>query len=45
MQEEGTWKVFIYLSIPGLKLRRSFQNFLKFVPSNGHVKVLDFRNQ
>ncbi|CAF2004654.1 unnamed protein product [Rotaria magnacalcarata] len=45
MQEEGSYKVLVYLSIPGLKLKRSFINFFKFVPSNGHVKVLNFQNE
>ncbi|CAF1259528.1 unnamed protein product [Rotaria sordida] len=45
VQEEGSYKVFIYLSIPELKVKRSFLNFLKFIPSNGYVKVLDFQNQ
>ncbi|CAF0829458.1 unnamed protein product [Adineta steineri] len=45
VQEEGSYKVFIYLNIPELKVKRSFRNFLKHIPSNGHVKVLDFQNQ
>jgi hypothetical protein len=45
VQEQGSYKVFVYLSIPELKLKRSFRNFLKFVPSNGDVKVLDFQNR
>ncbi len=45
VQEEGSYKVFVYLSIPELKLKRSFLNFFKFLPSNGYVKVLDFQNQ
>ncbi|CAF1058614.1 unnamed protein product [Adineta steineri] len=44
VQEEGSYKVFIYLNIPELKVKRSFRNFLKYIPSNGHVKVLDFQN-
>ncbi|CAF4051552.1 unnamed protein product [Adineta steineri] len=36
VQEEGSYKVFIYLNIPELKVKRSFRNFLKYIPSNGH---------
>ncbi len=45
VQEEGALKVFVYLNIPELKVKRTFPNFLKFVPSNGHEKVVDFQNQ
>ncbi len=45
MQEEGARKVLVYLDIPELKVKRSFPNFLKFIPSNGDEKVLDFQNQ
>jgi hypothetical protein len=45
VQEEGARKVFVYLNIPELKVKRSFPNFLKFTPSNGHVKIFDFQNQ
>jgi hypothetical protein len=45
VQEEGARKVLVYLDIPELKVKRSFPNFLKFIPSNGDAKVLDFQNQ
>jgi hypothetical protein len=45
VQEEGARKVLVYLDIPELKVKRSFPNFLKFIPSNGDEKVLDFQNQ
>ncbi len=45
VQEEGARKVFVYLNIPELKVKRSFPNFLKLIPSNGNVKTLDFQNQ
>ncbi len=45
VQEEGARKVFVYLNIPELKVKRSFPNLLKFMPSNGHEKVVDFQNQ
>jgi len=45
VQEESSYELFVYLSIPELKVKRSFQNFLTLVPSNGSVKMLDFQNQ
>lgn len=45
VQEEGARKVLVYLNIPELKVKRSFPNFFKFIPSNGIVKELDFQNQ
>lgn len=45
VQEEGAHKVFVYLSIPELKVKRSFPNILKFMPSNGYEKTRDFQNQ
>ncbi|CAF3683493.1 unnamed protein product [Rotaria sordida] len=45
VQEEGTRKVLVYLRIPELKVKRSFPNIFKFVPTNGQEKVLDFQNQ
>jgi len=45
VQEEGSRKVFVYLNIPELKVKRSFPNILKQIPSNGEQKTLDFQNQ
>jgi hypothetical protein len=45
VQEEGARKVFVYLNIPELKVKRSFPNILKVIPSNGYVKKLDFQDQ
>lgn len=45
VQEEGARKVFVYLNIPELKVKRSFPNVLKLIPSNGHEKIIDFQNQ
>ncbi|CAF3423296.1 unnamed protein product [Rotaria sp. Silwood1] len=45
VQEEGARKVLVYLNIPELKVKRSFPNIFKFVPSNGHEKELNFQNQ
>jgi hypothetical protein len=45
VQEEGARKVFVYLNIPELKVKRSFPNLLKFMPLNGHLKKLDFQDQ
>jgi hypothetical protein len=45
VQEEGARKVFVYLNIPELKVKRTFPNIFKFNPSNGYEKVLDFQNQ
>ncbi|CAF4467052.1 unnamed protein product, partial [Adineta steineri] len=45
VQEDGARKVMVYLNIPELKVKRSFPNFFKFIPSNGHEKVLDFQDQ
>ncbi|UJR33111.1 hypothetical protein I4U23_020568 [Adineta vaga] len=45
VQEEGARKVLVYLNIPELKVKRSFPNILKFIPSNGHEKELDFQDQ
>jgi len=45
VQEKGAHKVFVYLNIPELKVKRSFPNFFKFIPSNGDEKILDFQNQ
>ncbi|CAF1493422.1 unnamed protein product [Adineta steineri] len=45
VQEEGSRKVFVYLNIPELKVKRSFPNFLKEIPSNGEQIALDFRDQ
>jgi len=45
VQEEGARKVFVYLNIPELKVKRSFPNVLKLIPSNGQEKTIDFQNQ
>ena len=45
VQEEGAHKVFVYLDIPELKVKRSFPNLLKFIPANAHEKTRDFQNQ
>ena len=45
VQEEGARKVFVYLNIPELKVKRSFPNVLKLIPSNGQEKTMDFQNQ
>jgi hypothetical protein len=45
VQEEGSRKVLVYLDIPELKVKRSFPNFTKQIPSNVNQKTLDFQNQ
>lgn len=45
VQEEGAHKVFVYLDIPELKVKRSFPNLLKFIPANAHEKTREFENQ
>ena len=45
VQEEGSRKVLVYLNIPELKVKRSFPNFLKQIPSNADQKTLDFQAQ
>ncbi|CAF0921196.1 unnamed protein product [Adineta ricciae] len=45
VQEEGSRKVLVYLNIPELKVKRSFPNLLKQVPSNGVQRTLEFRDQ
>jgi hypothetical protein len=45
VQEEGSRKVLVYLNIPELKVKRSFPNFIKQIPSNGDQKTLNFQDQ
>jgi hypothetical protein len=45
VQEEGSRKVLVYLNIPELKVKRSFPNFIKQIPSNVEQKTLHFQNQ
>lgn len=45
VQEEGSRKVLVYLNIPELKVKRSFPNLLKQVPSNGVQRTLQFLDQ
>lgn len=45
VQEEGMRKIFVYLNIPELKVKRSFPTFSKLIPSNGHEILVDFQNQ
>jgi hypothetical protein len=45
VQEEGARKVLVYLNIPELKVKRSFPNVIKQMPSNGDQKRLDFQHQ
>ncbi|CAF0942325.1 unnamed protein product [Adineta ricciae] len=45
VQEEGARKVLVFLNIPELKVKRSFPNILKLIPSNGYEKELRFQDQ
>jgi hypothetical protein len=45
VQEEGSRKVFVYLNIPELKVKRSFPNFIKQIPANVDQKRVDFQDQ
>ena len=39
--EEGSRKVFVYVDIPELKVKRSFPNFMKHVPINAEQITFD----
>ena len=43
--EEGSRKVFVYVDIPELKVKRSFPNFTKQVPINADEITVDFQAQ
>lgn len=45
VQEEGSRKVLVYLDIPELRVKRSFPNLIKKVPSNGQQINQLFQNQ
>lgn len=45
IQEERANKVLLYLSIPVLRVRRSFRKEFQYIPLNAHNEVIEFQNQ